>query len=128
DTSEPVEVVTEPEENNNMFEKIKDKLPGGVKKEEEGPVAPTPAEYDTVEGGEKGIMEKIKDKLPGDGHKEEETVAPTPTPPLDHSPNVVVEGDEPAKKGIMEKIKEKMPGFHPKTTTEEEKKKENDCA
>lgn len=123
DTSQ---VVTQPEEKKGFFEKIKEKLPGGDKKVEEETVAPTPAEYDTVEGGEpakKGIMEKIKEKLPGGGHKvEQETVAPTPTPPLDHSPNVVVEDGEPANKGIMDKIKDKLPGHHPKTTTEEEKK------
>jgi len=130
DTSVPVEVVAEPEEKKGLLEKIKDKVPAGHDKkveEETGFPAPAaPVGCDTaVEGGEpakKGIFEKIKEKLPG--HKAgEETVAPTPAPGhLDHSPNVEGGEPEPAKKGIMDKIKEKMPGYHPKTTTEEEKK------
>lgn len=130
DTSVPVQVA-EPEENKGLLDKIKDKLPvSGHKVEEETVAAPTPVEYDTVEGGKpvkKGLIEKIKDKLPGADHKVEgEKVSPPAAPQVDIY--ATEDGGEPAKKGIMDKIKEKMPGYQPKTTSTEEEKKQNDCA
>nr|Q9XJ56.1 RecName: Full=Phosphoprotein ECPP44 [Daucus carota]BAA82445.1 ecpp44 [Daucus carota] len=107
-------------EKKGLKEKIEEKI---HHKEEDTSV---PVEVVTEPEKKKGFMEKIKEKLPGGGKKvEEETVAPPP-PPAAAPVDCAVEGD-PAKKGILEKIKEKIPGYHPKTSTEEEKK-DNDCA
>ena len=58
-----------------MKEKIKEKLPGGHKQEQQGYSTTTPGGgYGTTGGyGEqthekKGMLDKIKEKLPGTGH------------------------------------------------------------
>lgn len=67
------EKITKPEEKKGFIEKIKEKLPGGHKKEEE-------EHADEGEHKEKkGIFEKIKEKIPGyhsksDEEKEKEKV------------------------------------------------------
>ncbi|KAJ0763923.1 putative dehydrin [Helianthus annuus] len=89
DTSVPIEKYEEvavptptpaPEEKKGFMEKIKEKLPGGHKKEAEehvtAPPPPPPAATTYDEEGEhkekKGIFEKIKEKIPGYHSKSEE--------------------------------------------------------
>ncbi|KAF5794321.1 putative dehydrin [Helianthus annuus] len=89
DTSVPIEKCEEvavptptpaPEEKKGFMEKIKEKLPGGHKKEAEEHVTasppPPPAATTYDEEGEhkekKGIFEKIKEKIPGYHSKSEE--------------------------------------------------------
>jgi len=100
DTTVPVEkcddvVVSGPEEKKGLMDKIKEKLPGQGKKEEEVAVAdgyrvPTshPPSTDEHDLG---------------AYKEES------------STTAAAAGGE--KKGFLEKIKEKLPGYHPKATT-----------
>lgn len=68
---ERVEVEADSEDKKGFLDKIKEKLPGQQKKqEEEVPVPPTSSEYDAPhaeahEGEKKGLLDKIKEKLPG---------------------------------------------------------------
>lgn len=123
-----------------LKDRLKEKISGGEKKEEEkaevkyeDTAVPIEKCDDVPEGEKKGFLEKIKDKLPG-GKKTEEVAAPpadcyaAPPPPVSESyaaapPPVEAEKE---KKGFLEKIKEKIPGYHPKTEEEKEKEKEKE--
>ncbi|KAL2520524.1 cold-shock protein [Forsythia ovata] len=95
-----------------LTDKVKEKLPGGNKDEQNyGTQRTTHAGGHGYGGGEhpekKGVVEEIKEKLPG-GHKDEQNYG---TKTTTHAGGHGFGGGEhQEKKGVVEKVKEKLPG------------------
>jgi len=119
----------EKKEKEGLKEKLKEKL-GGQHKDEEDTNVPIEKEKPHVQEvvysepsyphkeedhEKKGFIDKIKDKLPGQKKVEEQHESTAP---------VAIEPSSNDKKGFMDKIKEKIPGFSSKGSEEKKEHEE----